>query len=145
MSDDPRTEARDYLADVVYGERSSFSEWEDAEEGTFGDGSEWGERLEEWLRALPPTDPLCELLRIVLAPFCEEDDQRLQGLLYFAGDTSDYLDYILTGGDYRQYMTGLVGALALDHARWITHLKEAGDVAQWGDVPPVLLSERDES
>jgi hypothetical protein len=139
MSDDPRTEAQKWIADYLRdGESSGWDELLD-------DGGEWSEGLDEWLRTLSPADPLCEMFGIVMAPFCVDNDDRLQGVLYFAGDAALYLDTGWVGIDYRQYLTGLVGALALDHARWITHLEEAGDAAQWGEGPPVLLSERDES
>jgi hypothetical protein len=139
MSNDPRTEAQTWIADYL--RDAEAPDWDEL----LDDGGEWSEGLDEWLRALPPTDPLCELLGIVMAPFCVDNDDRLQGILYFAGDTSLYLDTAGVGIDYRQYLTGLAGALALDHARWITHLEEAGDAARWDDAPPVLLSERDES
>ena len=133
---DPRINARDYLADHL--NDVEIEHWEEQEE--------WGESLVDWLRELPAADPICTHLGVLLSPFIE-DDERLEGILYFAGHTSDYLDRGKRGGDFRDYLEELLKGLYWDYERWTTHIEEVGaDAARWtfGGPPKVSFDSADE-
>jgi hypothetical protein len=132
-NNDARVLARDYLADLIRDEPC------DANPG-FDD---WYEGVSEYLRSLPVEDPMCDALAVFLSPFAVEDDDRLEGTLYYSGEASWFLDNGDRGGDYRNYLENLLNGLQWDHERWREHVECAGDrKANWGiDGPPRVPSD----
>jgi hypothetical protein len=122
-----RVRARDYLADLLRDEPCDDNPGFD----------EWYEGVSEYLRSLSADDPICVELAETLAPFAVEDDQRLEGTLYFAGESSWFLDNGQRGGDYRGYLKELLKGLRWDNDRWREHLEDVGpERAHWGEAGP---------
>jgi hypothetical protein len=125
---DRRAEARDYLGDDLQMEAEEHPEDE-----------EWYLELADWLRGLSVSDVICEQLAVVLAPFLDDDD-RIDGAMYPAGQAVSYMDSGPAGGDYRAYIEQLLEGLTRDYQRWIEHVATTGDFAAWSletGPPPV--------
>jgi hypothetical protein len=111
--------ARDYISDELSIEAEEHPESEESFDG-----------LVSFVDTLQSDDKICVRLAICIEPFLEDDD-RLDGTHYRAGVGFEYLEETDPSGDYREYLEGLVEALQIDHRRWLAHLAEAGNNAEW--------------
>lgn len=111
-------EARDYLADYL------------VDEDIHGDESrDWFEELGEYVTRLPLDDQLIVKAAVYLQPFLD-DDERLECAMYPGGQAVNFIE-AGWGGDLGAYLTGVVGAMGRDHARWQAMLKDVGEGARW--------------
>ncbi|ACL42273.1 hypothetical protein Achl_4322 (plasmid) [Pseudarthrobacter chlorophenolicus A6] len=112
-------EARDYLGDYLNQEAEDHPDAED-----------WFYDLEDHLRSLDTSHPICGRLVVALEPFLN-DDERIGSMMYPVGETIAFLEREAPGGPFDSYLAGLTAAIEADHQRWVAHVAAAGTEAAW--------------
>lgn len=116
-------EARDYLADDFDAESEDHPPDDAQQYSDFAD----------YLRAIPADDSRLDELAEYLRPFLD-NEERIDGTLYPDGDAMRLMIEVTPGADgsaREEYLADFLHCLRADHRRWLQHVAEKGDAAQW--------------
>ncbi|GAA0639401.1 hypothetical protein GCM10010174_71860 [Kutzneria viridogrisea] len=120
LADEILDDARGYLGDFLYDE-----DW-------FDDDAiqDWFNALGEHVHALPLTHPHVRAAARYLRPFLD-DDERIGALIYPDGKAIQYIERHEPGGDFDDYLTGFLDAVAIDWRAWRDLEEHFGTHARW--------------
>lgn len=129
VSDEAATAARAFLADWFYDE--DYFETPES--------IAWFEALADFIAALPLDDQRIVAATRYVAPLFEDDDGRIEAVIYPGGAAVRFVENHGWGADFDAYFTRFVDKLGRDWATWQALVAREGAEARWmASNPPVF-------